>query len=556
MNQIIIPLPIIQTSVVLINALSLWIIFLVNSHKPKTKIARMFTLMITLMLVWVNFALLSRITSPERGLTFIRLAWSITPIFFVLIYLFIKELLEKDFKFSLFGKILFLIGLLNIPLTLTTPLIIEEISIIGKGVVYIEYGGLEWFFFGQVLFFSFLIIHALISKLLTESKKKEKAKIKYLLIGFSFFLTMNGVFNILLPVFFDTFNLYAFGDYSTIVFLFFIAYAITKQNLFGVKVVLSTMAVGFIAILLLIDLVVFTASILWIRVLKSIIFVSFVCFGWILIKSVVREVERRKELEELSDEIVEANIELKEANKKLKRLDKAKSEFISIASHQLRTPLTAIKGYLSMILEGSYGEISDSQKEKIEDVLTSSERLISLVNDLLNVSRIESGKIEMRFKKISIVKFIEQSIKELKIIAEEENLYLNLEKKVDENQEVDVDEDRMRQVILNIIDNAIKYTEEGGITITLEKQEINSGQDSVLVKIKDTGKGMTKKDIDNIFESFSRGSAGDLMHAEGAGLGLYIARKFVNMHNGSIWIESKGEGKGTCFFIELPIDQE
>ncbi len=551
----IIPFPVIQVAVVLINALSVWLVFLVNSKKLNTKLANLFTMMIALMLVWVNFAFLARATPPEQGIVFIRLAWSITPLFFALIYLFVEHLFNPNKKISTPEKIFVSLGLLNIPFIFLTHLVIDKIWFTGQGVIHIEYGNLEWIFFWQVLIASFLIIRSLVKRLKTEKKELEKAKIRYLLIGFSFFLIVNGIFNIILPVFFQRFNLYAFGDYSTIVFLSFIAYAITKKNLFGVKVVLSTMAIGLIAILLLIDMVIFTADILWIRVMKGLVFVSFLGFGTLLVKSVVREIERREELEKLSDELVEMNIKLKEANKKLEKLDKAKSEFISIASHQLRTPLTAIKGYLSMIEDGSYGDISDSVRSKLGDVLDSSERLIALVNDLLSVSRIESGKIEMEFEKVEIGSFLEGMIDELRIAAESKGLYLKMEKEIHEKLLVDFDEGRMRQVILNLIDNAIKYTKEGGVTITLKKQEMKSGKDSALVSVSDTGEGMTKKDIDNMFQSFSRGSAGDLMHAEGAGLGLYIAKKFVDMHNGSIWIESEGKGKGTTFFIELPLQQ-
>ncbi|MGM0438822.1 MAG: ATP-binding protein [Patescibacteria group bacterium] len=553
MKNLIIPLQIIQISVVLINALSLWLVFLINKKTEKTRIAQLFTLMIALMLIWVDFAFLSRVMPENNGLTFIRLAWSITPLFFILIYFFIEQLLGSELKFNIWKKGMLLIGLVNIPFVFFTPLVIKKISLIQEGIIDISYGGWEWVFFGQVLLCSFLIIYTLIKYLNKKSKKSDKVVVKYLLLGFSIFLLMNSIFNIALPIFFKNFNLYAFGDYSTIIFLSFIAYAITKKNLFGIKVVLSTMAVGFIAILLLADFVAFTTDVWWVRAVKLLIFISFVYFGKVLIKSVTKEIERREELEELSDELVDTNIKLKEANKKLKKLDKAKSEFISIASHQLRTPLTAIKGYLSMIVEGSYGEIPDEAKEKMESVLGSSERLINLVNDLLNVSRIESGKIDMNFEKINLNQFIKESIKELEIVAEEEGLYLNF--KADTELTAEMDEKRMRQVVLNIIDNAIKYTEEGGITIRLKEQKLESGKDAALIEIEDTGKGMTQKDIDSIFESFSRGSAGDLMYTEGAGLGLYIARKFVDMHNGSIWIESDGEDEGTCFFIELPLKQ-
>ena len=555
MSEFIIPIPIIQLAVVFINALSAFLIILVNSSNTRKKMTRMFSLMIALMLIWVNFAFLARVTNPDQGVVFIRLAWSITPLFFAVIYFFITELFDPDSSFGLSKKALLFLGVINASFIIFSPLVISDIWFTAEGVVDIAYGGWEWVFFWQVLLISVLIVYKLIKQLTKETEKRKKDKIKYLLAGFSFFLLMNGVFNIILPVFFEVFNLYAFGDYSTIIFLSLMAYAITRKDLFNVKAVLSTMAVGLISILLMIDLIVFTADIFWIRIMKGIIFLAFVSFGIVLIKSVAKEVERREELEKLSDKLVETNLKLKKANNKLKKLDQAKSEFMSIASHQLRTPLTAIKGYLSMIVDGSYGDISEEAEEKMTDILGSSERLISLVNDLLNVSKIESGKIEMDFQENKIVDFIEKSIKELKIVAEKEGLYLKMQSEVDEDQIVEFDESRFRQVILNIIDNAIKYTKEGGITISLKSQKLESGRDSVLIEIADTGEGMTEEEVKNIFESFSRGSAGDLMHAEGAGLGLYIAKKFVDMHNGSIWIESDGKGKGTSFFIELPAEQ-
>ncbi len=548
-----IPFIIVQTSVVLINALSIWLAFIVLSKSKNKKAANLFTWMIIFMLVWVDFAFLAR-SVPETGILFIRLAWCITPLFFVLIYFFTEQIVNSAKRFDFCQKLLLGIGIINIPFVFFTPHVIKNISATAQGVIDIEYGGFEWLFFSQILILSGLILSTLMRSLRKEKIEHERIKIKYLLVGFSFFLVMNSIFNIIFPVFFQKFGLYAFGDYSTIFFLGFIAYAITKKNLFGIRIVLSTLLIVLLSIVLLIDLLLFTDDILWIRIFKFIIFISFVGLGYSLIKSISKEVQRREELESLSNKIVETNIQLREANQKLKKLDKAKSEFISIASHQLRTPLTAIKGYLSMIKEKTYGDLNPEVEAKMGDVLKSTDRLIHLVNDLLSVSRIESGKIELEFGSYDIAEFIRTTVDELKINAEEENLYLKLETNI-ESYQIQMDEVRMRQVVLNIIDNAIKYTSEGGITIRLNLQKIASGKDSIIIEISDTGEGMTQKDIKNIFNSFARGSAGDIMHTEGAGLGLYIAKKFVDMHKGNIWIKSKGKGEGTTFFIELPTSQ-
>lgn len=250
----------------------------------------------------------------------------------------------------------------------------------------------------------------------------------------------------------------------------------------------------------------------------------------------------------LEMEVKRATGELKEAYEELKRLDKAKSEFVSIASHQLRTPLTAIKGYISMILEKTYGRLSDEIKKPLQNISASNERLIKLVNDLLNVSRIEAGKMEINPEKSSLEKIIGSAIDELKNTAKEKNIYLKFESPKTPLPKVSVDKEKIRQVIINVIDNAIRYTEKGGIMVKLEKMD-----DKLQIIVSDTGAGLTKYELEKMFESFSRGAAGTRFYTEGAGLGLYVAKKFVEMHDGKVRAESKGKGKGSAFYIELPI---
>jgi len=241
--------------------------------------------------------------------------------------------------------------------------------------------------------------------------------------------------------------------------------------------------------------------------------------------------------------------EIRKAYEELRVLDKAKSEFISIASHQLRTPLTAIKGYISMIIDGTYGELSEKSQRPIENIYQSNERLIRLVNDLLNLSRLEAGKIEFKPELHFLEKIIQTIIDELKINAQKKGLSLNL--KLSKNiPQIMVDENKLSQVLLNIFDNAIKYTQKGEITIELEK--IDNEQQ---IKISDTGAGMTEDEIKSIFQTFSRTTAGNQLNTEGAGIGLYIGKKFVAMHQGKIWAESLGKGKGSTFYIRLPEKQ-
>ena len=540
-----------QVLLFIVSSLSLYwgVSVYLQDKSKKTNI--LFLLVSIFFVFWPLFGYLSFFSfDSEQAIFWLRFAYAAVSLFVIsFFYLFIYFLNEKG-KHKATEKFVVIGGIGLILLSFLTNNIISNVSVVEVGIKPSFSWGAYIFYVYVLTVFLFIFQRLFVNY--EEASKLKRKKIQYFFIGTGIFLILNIVFNILIPVLRESYDLHQFANYSPIFFIGFTAYAITKENLFNVRAALTTIFIGSIAILLSIDLLFFTPTV-WMQTFKGFVLVSFLAFGRYLIKNIIGEIQRREELEKLSDELVDTNIKLKEANKKLRKLDKAKSEFISIASHQLRTPLTAIKGYLSMIAEGSYGEVPEKAKEKMESVLGSSERLIGLVNDLLNVSRIESGKIEMNFNKIDIEEFIKDSVKELQIVAEEEGLYLNYE--VENGLTAAIDEERMRQVILNIIDNAIKYTADGGITITGKKQELKSGKDSALIKIKDTGEGMTQKDIDNIFDSFSRGSAGDLMHTEGAGLGLYIAKKFVDMHNGSIWIESEGKGKGTCFFIELPLKQ-
>jgi len=166
----------------------------------------------------------------------------------------------------------------------------------------------------------------------------------------------------------------------------------------------------------------------------------------------------------------------------------------------------------------------------------------------LNLSRLDAGKIEFSPELTSLEEMVSGVVEELIINAEKKGLYMKMEKPTRPLPKIMVDKDKLRQVILNIVDNAIKYTKDGGITLKLKRVD-----DSEEIKIIDTGEGMTEKELKSLFQMFSRATAGTQLHAEGAGLGLYVARQFIEMHKGKIWAESKGKGRGSTFTIQLPI---
>lgn len=252
----------------------------------------------------------------------------------------------------------------------------------------------------------------------------------------------------------------------------------------------------------------------------------------------------------LQEKVDEQTKELKKALTELQEVDKAKSEFISMASHQLRTPLTAIRGYLSMLKEGDFGKPTDLMAMPLNNILLSIERLIKLVNDLLSISKIELGNIKIDKKPVKIEEVLQSCFDELKIKAKEKKLKFIFQKPKEKLPEIMANELALRQIILNLLDNAIHYTIKGEVILSAEIKNSNN----ILIKVEDTGQGIDKQEMVNLFKSFVRGSAGTNLFIEGTGLGLSVAKKYIDLHQGKIWAESPGIGHGSAFFAELPVN--
>jgi signal transduction histidine kinase len=250
--------------------------------------------------------------------------------------------------------------------------------------------------------------------------------------------------------------------------------------------------------------------------------------------------------ETLQEEVTEATRKLRHTNEKLKALDETKDEFISMASHQLRTPLTSVKGYVSMVLEGDAGELNEQQKKLLNQAFISSQRMVYLIADLLNVSRLRTGKFVIETAPTYLPDVVEGELGQLYETAAAKGLKLSFDKPAD-FPTLNLDETKIRQVIMNFADNAIYYTPAGGeISV-----QLTSSPKAIEFKVVDNGLGVPKKEQHHLFGKFYRADNAKKARPDGTGLGLFMAKKVVIAQGGAIIFSSK-EGKGSTFGFTFP----
>lgn len=262
----------------------------------------------------------------------------------------------------------------------------------------------------------------------------------------------------------------------------------------------------------------------------------------LMIRKTIAEYRAGLEKEQFQKELALKKDELEKTNQKLMELDRMKSDFVANVVHELRTPLTIIKGNVDNIVEGYAGEVQPKQKEMLADIHRISERLTRLVNDLLDLSKIESGKMELKKEGLDLVELAGDVLKGFEKPARDKKVVIKKEFSKSK-MIVHADKDKLTQVFINLIGNAVKFTDKGEVIVRMAGL-----QDEVQVEIQDTGPGMSKEETEKIFDKFVRVVA---EKKEGTGLGLPIAKDIITLHNGRIRVES-APGKGSNFIFNLP----
>ena len=243
--------------------------------------------------------------------------------------------------------------------------------------------------------------------------------------------------------------------------------------------------------------------------------------------------------------------ELQKRAKELKELDRLKSAFLANMSHELRTPLNSILGFTDVMLEGLDGPLTDYMDNDLRLVQKNGQHLLHLINDVLDMAKIESGRMNLHPEKFTIHSVLDEVTSITSTLASEKNLALFIEEDSDQEIEIFADNTRLRQVMINLVNNSIKFTEKG--KIALRASQLDGAR--ILITVQDTGVGIPPEQLEDVFHEFTQVDTSTTRKVGGTGLGLPISRKLVEMHGGRLWVESTGvPGEGSTFFIELPVE--
>jgi signal transduction histidine kinase len=405
-----------------------------------------------------------------------------------------------------------------------TPLVFAHIAEVGSNgaLLKVENGPAIPFIALLILCSVIAGIFLLVRKTVAASTEQRR-QFSFVMYGMLLTFLLLMAFNFILPAFFNDPSFTPLGAIFLLPFVAFTYYSISRYHLLDIKVISTEILAFVLSVATLLEIII--SQSLTELVLRSAVFVLVLIFSVFLIQSVHREVEQREQLAELG---------------------RFKSQLLSLASHQMRSPLAAMKGFITLIIDGSYGEVNDKVKDTLGKVRGSADELISLINILLDMRKVEEGKMEYAFEKMDLVPLVATTVESIMPLVQAKNIALTSVLSKDPVM-VNIDKEKFKQVIQNLIDNAIKYTPAGFVKVTLSVD-----QGKARIAVSDSGYGIPASLIPFLFEEFIRDER-IKKEVRGTGLGLYIARKIAEAHGGTLTAESAGEGKGSTFTAIIPI---
>lgn len=443
--------------------------------------------------------------------------------------------------------LIYIIGALFVLLPFVDGLVLTNIQK-NAFLGFVEQRGVLFPLYSSFFIVAYLTVLAKLIQLSVSTDIENRKRHRIILAGFSLYGGLGILFGLVLPFLgYEQFT--DLDATSSIIFVGFTSYAILHYRWMNIKVVAAEILSALIAGMTLLE--VFMVETTAQRIYKTGVFAVVSTLSALMVRSIIREAKRKEELQGLFDKLTVDNEELQ-------KISTAKTDFISMATHQMRTPLTTAKGFLSLFMDGTFGELSPKQKETFQILERNNNRMATLIEDLLNVSKIESGHMEFKFSKCHIENICQEVIDGLTLKAKDRNLFLKYETPPEPLPELLIDGPKVREVISNLVDNAVKYTPSGGVTVKIETRSKSKGEtsDQVRITVTDTGIGIPDTELPYLFAKFSRGKNLSRLNAGGTGLGLYVAKTMIENNKGKIWAESDGDGKGSRFIVEIPIEQE
>lgn len=434
--------------------------------------------------------------------------------------------------------------IITVGLILVPNLIISDVFFSKTGVKLAHVNTVNYYIY-TIYFITYLLIayKNLFRSFRITSDKSVKIQLKFIFIGTIIPYMFAMFFDLILPPF--DYSLVWVGPLFAFAVVLVIMYAVYKHNLLNAKVITTEILTASLWIFILIRSLLSETD--QDRIVNLVMLLLTVIIGILLIRNLRKEISQREKIEKLA-------IDLRKANTRLLELDKQKSEFVSFATHQLRAPLTAMKGYSSLILEGEMGTLNEQVRMAVSRIFDSSNTLTTIVNDYLNISRIELGTMKYSFEILDFKKLTENVIAELQPNIDKSGLKFNFSTNpsgADDRFMIHADPDKFKQVIVNLIDNSMKYTPTGSIEVHLSKNTITR---KITFSIKDTGVGISPEVMPKLFVKFVRAENATRQNIYGTGLGLFVAKDMVMSHKGKLWAESDGEGKGSTFFVEMDME--
>lgn len=501
--------------------------FVIYFHDTRKAIYKIFIFLAVVASGWGFFNYLYNQPLNNLSLIFLRIHMFLSIWYAFLIFLFFnilknnidqeKFIINKKIKYLFFSSIL--VSILSL-----TPFVFEKIIKFSEKNTILEIKTN----FG-IIIFGFFIFYLFLNTIIDFLKNKNKNKYLLLFIGFLISFSFHIVFNFIFPNVFNNIKYVGFGSLFTFPFILFSGYAILKNRFLNVRILTTD---TFILILLLLSAVqIFNSENLLDTLIRFTIFMLLIFFSGILINSVRKEIEQREELQKLNQELDRAN--------------RLKSEFLSFASHQLKSPMAVIKGYASLMTDGTIPNVSDQIKDFAVKIKKSIDDLLILIEEFMDYRKIDENRMEFNFEEVEITEFIKNIFDNYVLLAKERNLEFSFENNLKETK-INIDKIRFSQVIQNLIDNALKYTKQGFVKVSLNEKD-----GDVLICVKDSGIGISKELQAQLFGQFIRDPS-IKKEIQGTGLGLYIAKYIVEIHKGKIWAESEGENKGSQFYVQIP----